>query len=219
MVKSRCLAGMRSANWSAVKSDPKSRFFRDQYVDAEGLALAMFNDPVQLGCQRLGREAATSQHAETARTADGRHHVAAMAEGEKRKFRADHLLDVRNHLSAIASFCPAMFCIHRATSSNIGFAVFSTPDYKSADDRYPPAPRFRGSWRWIWPGCATSSPRHWPEHWAARICHRNTATHPHRPRRHAGRHSAARAVPFIMTDAQFFFRSAYFCRACFAACA
>jgi hypothetical protein len=70
-----------------------------------------------------------------------------MAEGEKRKFRAGHLLDVRNHLSAVLSFCPAMSWIHRATPSNIGFAVFRTQDYKSADDRYPPAPRFRGSWR------------------------------------------------------------------------
>ena len=67
--------------------------FRNQYVDTVGLAADMVVDPLQLLLDRLGREPGSAEHPETTGLADGRDHVAAMAEGDQRKLDAQHVAD------------------------------------------------------------------------------------------------------------------------------
>jgi hypothetical protein len=70
---------------------------RNQNVDAVGFAVDVIIDPFQFFFQRFGAESCSAQHAETACAAHGSHHVTAMTEGEKRKFRAYELRDFEGH--------------------------------------------------------------------------------------------------------------------------
>ena len=71
--------------------------FRDQHVEPVGLAVGVIVDPFQFLLDRLRRVRGRAQHAKAAGAADGRDHVAAMAEGEQRKFYSQHVADRRFH--------------------------------------------------------------------------------------------------------------------------
>ena len=63
-------------------------FIGDQQVDAIGLAVDVFVDPIQLDLKGLRGVADRAKHAETAGFRDLGHHIAAMAKGEQRKINA-----------------------------------------------------------------------------------------------------------------------------------
>jgi hypothetical protein len=71
--------------------------FRDQHVQAVGLAVDVIVDPLQLLLDGLGRMCRGAEHAEPSGPAHGGDDVAAMAEGEQRKLDAQHLADRRLH--------------------------------------------------------------------------------------------------------------------------
>jgi hypothetical protein len=71
--------------------------FGNQHVEPIGLAVSMFVDPFQFLLDRLRRVRGRAQHAEAAGAADGRDHVAAMAEGEQGEFYSQHVADWRFH--------------------------------------------------------------------------------------------------------------------------
>ena len=70
---------------------------RDQHVEAIGLAVDMVVDPFQFLLDRFRGMRGGAEHAETSGAADGRDHVAAMAEGQQRKLDAQHVADRRFH--------------------------------------------------------------------------------------------------------------------------
>jgi len=67
--------------------------FRDQHVEPIGLAVDVIVDPFQFLLDRFRRMRGGAEHAETAGAAYRCHHVAAMAEGQQRKFDAQHFAD------------------------------------------------------------------------------------------------------------------------------
>ena len=66
-------------------------------VDAVGLAVHVFVDPLQFDLELLRRERDGAQDAHTARLADRRDDVPAMAEGEDRELQAEHVTDTCLH--------------------------------------------------------------------------------------------------------------------------
>ena len=71
---------------------------RHHHVDAVGLAADVLVDPAELHLELLrGGECERAEDAEAARAADGRHHVAAVAEGEDRELDAEGVAEAGAH--------------------------------------------------------------------------------------------------------------------------
>jgi hypothetical protein len=71
--------------------------FRDQHVEPIGFSVDVIVDPFQFLLDRFRRMRGRAQHPKTAGAAHGRHHVAAMAESQQRKFNSQHVADRRFH--------------------------------------------------------------------------------------------------------------------------
>ena len=71
---------------------------RNQNVDAVGFAIDVIVDPFQFFFQGLGAESRAAQYTETAGAANGCYHVAAVAEGKQREFRANEFRYFESHV-------------------------------------------------------------------------------------------------------------------------
>ena len=95
-IRSRAESGVRRrhARLEAVVGNPRlpggGHVLGDQHVDAERLAAGVILDPAHLLAHRFRRVGGGPEHAEPARPAHRRHHVAAVAEGQKRELDAEH---------------------------------------------------------------------------------------------------------------------------------
>ena len=63
---------------------------RNKHVDAVRLAVDLIVDPFQLTFELIRRETCRSKYSETAGSADGGHHVPAVAESQQREIDAKH---------------------------------------------------------------------------------------------------------------------------------
>ncbi len=72
---------------------------RHHEVDAVGLAVDVLLDPLQLDLELVGREVEGAEDAHTTRPADGGDDVAAVTEGEDRKFEAQITGELCTHVS------------------------------------------------------------------------------------------------------------------------
>jgi hypothetical protein len=74
-------------------------FGRDDGVDPVWLAVDMLVDPLQLELQLLGAVGHRAQHPEATGSADGSHHVAAVAKGKDGEFDPQLFADFGLHAS------------------------------------------------------------------------------------------------------------------------
>ncbi len=81
-------AGRQRAGGHALLAAGR-QIFRDQHVEPIGFAIDVLVDPIELDLDARGGVAGGAQHAEPAGAAHCRDYIAAMAEGEQRKFNAE----------------------------------------------------------------------------------------------------------------------------------